>query len=147
MASSFKRAGAPARPAPPQGTHLSVQNGQLLTSSGLTDFDGAPARICLCSPPTLIDILSGGLVLGTITLIEEDLNTRHSLSLCKYLLAEGAVCGHALMVASASGNPRDLLRSLPAVISDEEHRNIIQAEKPEVRRSPSSSFINYRKDR
>lgn len=78
------------------------------------------------------DILCGGLIIGTVTMIEEDVNTRHSSALCKYLLAEGAACGHALMIVSADSNPRDLLRTLPAVISEEEHRSIMQSEQPDV---------------
>lgn len=78
------------------------------------------------------NVVSGGLILGTVTLIEEDLNTLHYQSLCKYLLAEGAANGHALMVVSASANPRDVLRTLPGVISEEEHRGNIQAEQPDV---------------
>eukprot|EP00026_Physarum_polycephalum_P010791 Phypoly_transcript_10971.p1 GENE.Phypoly_transcript_10971~~Phypoly_transcript_10971.p1 ORF type:complete len:378 (+),score=59.01 Phypoly_transcript_10971:104-1237(+) len=103
MKSSFTRKAPVKRQCPP-GTKLSVHNGQLLVSSGLHDFD---------------EILGGGLAVGTVLLLEEDANTTHYQLLTKFFLAEGAGCGHSVMVASVGekedAGEKGLVAELPSV--------------------------------
>uniref|UniRef100_A0A8C9YVP2 Elongator complex protein 4 n=1 Tax=Sander lucioperca TaxID=283035 RepID=A0A8C9YVP2_SANLU len=77
------------------GTRPSVQNGQLLVSTGVTSLDY---------------LLGGGLAVGTVLLIEEDRYESYSRMILKYFLAEGVVCRHELFVAAAQDNPDDIYR-------------------------------------
>ncbi|KAF0043295.1 hypothetical protein F2P81_004632 [Scophthalmus maximus] len=74
------------------GTRPSVQNGQLLVSTGVTSLD---------------------------FLLEEDRYDSYSRMILKYFLAEGVVCRHELFVAAAQDNPDDILQELPAPILDD----------------------------
>ncbi|KAM6949962.1 elongator complex protein 4 isoform 2-T2 [Lycodopsis pacificus] len=74
------------------GTRPSVQNGQLLVSTGVTSLD---------------------------YLLEEDRYDSYSRMILKYFLAEGVVCQHELFVAAAQDNPDDILQELPAPILDD----------------------------
>ncbi|XP_038162654.1 elongator complex protein 4 isoform X2 [Cyprinodon tularosa] len=86
------------------GTRPSVQNGQLLVSTGVTSLDY---------------LLGGGLAVGTVLLIEEDRYDSYSRMILKYFLAEGVVCRHELFVATAQESPDDILQELPAPILDD----------------------------
>ncbi|XP_058858881.1 elongator complex protein 4 isoform X3 [Acipenser ruthenus] len=86
------------------GTRPSVQNGQLLVSTGVTSLDY---------------VIGGGLAVGTLLLIEEDKYDSYSRMLLKYFLAEGVVCGHSLYIASSRDHPGDILQELPAPLLDE----------------------------
>ncbi|KAL1007708.1 hypothetical protein UPYG_G00090540 [Umbra pygmaea] len=86
------------------GTRPSVQNGQLIVSTGVTSLDY---------------VIGGGLAVGTLLLIEEDCYDSYSRMLFKYFLAEGVVCGHELYVASAQDLPDDILQELPSPILDD----------------------------
>ncbi|KAJ8416238.1 hypothetical protein AAFF_G00382600 [Aldrovandia affinis] len=86
------------------GTRPSVQNGQLIVSTGVTSLDY---------------VIGGGLAVGTLLLIEEDKYDSYSRMLLKYFLAEGVVCGHNLFIASARNHPDEILQELPAPILDE----------------------------
>ncbi|XP_053139032.1 elongator complex protein 4 isoform X2 [Hemicordylus capensis] len=81
------------------GTRPSVRHGQLLLSSGL---------------PSLDSVLGGGLAVGTLLLIEEDVYGIYSNLLFKHFLAEGIVCGHNLFIASAKEEPADILKEIPS---------------------------------
>ncbi|XP_066494112.1 elongator complex protein 4 isoform X2 [Tiliqua scincoides] len=81
------------------GSRPSVRHGQLLVSSGL---------------PSLDAVLGGGLPVGTLLLIEEDIYGIYSNLLFKHFLAEGIVCGHNLFIASAKEEPADILKEFPA---------------------------------
>ncbi|KAJ7344521.1 hypothetical protein JRQ81_000471, partial [Phrynocephalus forsythii] len=85
------------------GTRPSVRHGQLLLSSGLPSLDG---------------VLGGGLAIGTLLLIEEDVYGVYSNLLFKHFLAEGIVCGHNLFIASDKEHPADILKELPLPLSD-----------------------------
>ncbi|XP_062405745.1 elongator complex protein 4 [Sardina pilchardus] len=86
------------------GTRPSVQNGQLIVSTGVTSLDY---------------VIGGGLAVGTLLLVEEDRYDSYSRMLLKYFLAEGVVCGHELFVASAQDHPDEILQELPAPILDD----------------------------
>ncbi|XP_072321218.1 elongator complex protein 4 [Eucyclogobius newberryi] len=86
------------------GTRPSVQNGQLLVSTGVTSLDF---------------LLGGGLAVGSVLLIEEDRYDSYSRMILKYFLAEGVVCQHELFLASAQDSPDDILQELPSPIMDD----------------------------
>lgn len=86
------------------GTRPSVQNGQLLVSTGVTSLDF---------------LLGGGLAVGAVLLIEEDRYDSFSWMILKYFLAEGVVCQHELFLASAQDSPDDILQELPSPIMDD----------------------------
>ncbi|XP_041647613.1 elongator complex protein 4 isoform X1 [Cheilinus undulatus] len=106
------------------GTRPSVQNGQLLVSTGVTSLDY---------------LLGGGLAVGTVLLIEEDRYDSFSRMILKYFLAEGVVCRHELFVAAAQDNPDDILQELPAPILDDVavHK---PAEQPRLSTEPQDSL-------
>ncbi|XP_048341483.1 elongator complex protein 4 isoform X2 [Sphaerodactylus townsendi] len=81
------------------GTRPSVRHGQLLLSSGV---------------PSLDCVLGGGLAVGTLLLIEEDIYGIYSNLLFKHFLAEGIISGHNLFIASANEEPADILKELPS---------------------------------
>ncbi|CAH0553131.1 unnamed protein product [Brassicogethes aeneus] len=87
-----------------QGTILSTQNAQRLISSGI---------------PSLDDLLGGGLPVGTVALIEEDLHGAYSKIILKYFLAEGIVSKHSTLIASQDINPFNIIKELPAVIDSD----------------------------
>ncbi|KAK7098950.1 elongator complex protein 4-like [Littorina saxatilis] len=85
------------------GTKPSLYNNQLLVSTGI---------------PSLDAVLGGGLAVGTVLLVEEDLHATYAQLMVKYFLAEGVVSGHALSAASADIDPDQLIQDLPAPIDD-----------------------------
>ncbi|XP_039211848.1 elongator complex protein 4 isoform X3 [Crotalus tigris] len=95
------------------GTRPSVRHGQLLVSSGV---------------PSLDSVLGGGLAIGTLLLIEEDVHGVYSNLLFKNFLAEGVVCGHNLFIASDKEEPGIILKELPCPLpnlSDKEMEEVI----------------------
>ncbi|XP_052417667.1 elongator complex protein 4-like isoform X2 [Carassius gibelio] len=78
------------------GTRPSVQNGQLLVSSGVSSLDY---------------VIGGGLAVGTLLLVEEDCFDSYSRMLLKYFLVEGVVCGHELFLASARDHPDEIMQT------------------------------------
>ncbi|XP_035387927.1 elongator complex protein 4 [Electrophorus electricus] len=86
------------------GTRPSVQNGQLIVSTGVTSLDY---------------VIGGGLAVGTLLLIEEDQSDSYSQMLLRYFLAEGVVCGHELFLASAQDHPENIMQMLPSPILDD----------------------------
>ncbi|XP_051560423.1 elongator complex protein 4-like isoform X2 [Myxocyprinus asiaticus] len=86
------------------GTRPSVQNGQLIVSTGVTSLDY---------------VIGGGLAVGTLLLVEEDRYDNYSRMLLKYFLAEGVVCGHELFLASARDHPDEIMQELPSPIVDD----------------------------
>nr|XP_057945106.1 elongator complex protein 4 isoform X2 [Doryrhamphus excisus] len=86
------------------GTRPSVQNGQLLISTGVTSLDY---------------LFGGGLAVGTVLLIEEDRYDSYSRMILKYFLAEGVVCRHELFLAAAQDHPNDIFQELPDPILDD----------------------------
>jgi elongator complex protein 4 len=105
MKSSFVRKGKAAATAPalPPGTRLSAQNGSLQISSGLADFD---------------EIMSGGLMVGSLILVEEDVFSDYNQLLLKYFASEGVACRQQTYVASVASEEdaaASWIRKLPFV--------------------------------
>jgi len=83
------------------GTHPSIYNSLLLTSTGVPSFDS---------------ILGGGLPIGSVLLIEEDINKRFSTILSKYFLAEGVASKHDICVIKENIDQVSLFSDLPKLI-------------------------------
>ncbi|XP_038064148.1 elongator complex protein 4-like [Patiria miniata] len=86
------------------GARPSLQNGQLLVSTGV---------------PSLDFLVGGGLAVGTVLLIEEDTYGSYAQLLLRYFLAEGVMTGHSLFVASADDKPQTILKNLPCPVEDD----------------------------
>eukprot|EP00057_Strongylocentrotus_purpuratus_P018953 XP_011673427.1 PREDICTED: elongator complex protein 4-like [Strongylocentrotus purpuratus] len=68
----------------------------------------------------------GGLAVGSVLLIEEDTFGSYANLLLRYFLAEGVMCGHGLMVASAEEQPKKILKALPHPVDDDKDRKTSQ---------------------
>lgn len=85
------------------GTRVSIENQQLLISTGI---------------PALDDLLGGGLPVGTIALVEEDYQGIYTKTVLRYFIAEGIINEHCSLIASLDSNPEeDILFEVPAVSS------------------------------
>nr|XP_026491385.1 elongator complex protein 4 [Vanessa tameamea] len=81
--------------------------------------------------PSLDFIIGGGLPVGGIFLVEEDVLGSYSRVLTKYFLAEGVVCKHDLFIASADENTEEIVKELPQVCtvpSDEKVNELSSSE-------------------
>nr|CAG4637234.1 EOG090X0ALT [Ceriodaphnia reticulata] len=85
------------------GTKISAVNSTLHVSSGI---------------PSLDNISDGGLPLGSLCLIEEDIYGSYAKMITKYFLAEGAVHKNYLFAASLNENPWDILNNLPSPVTE-----------------------------
>lgn len=95
------------------GTKPSIQNAQLLISSGVPSFD---------------HLTGGGLPIGTVILIEEDLYGNFATLFLKYFLAEGIISQHDIFAGSQDIDPVKLMEELPKPIvkddaNDHSHLN------------------------
>ncbi|XP_032511652.2 elongator complex protein 4 [Danaus plexippus] len=72
--------------------------------------------------PSLDFIVGGGLPVGSIFAVEEDVLGSYSRVLSKYFLAEGVVCKHGLFVASADENPKLIIQELPTPCTVQEDK-------------------------
>ncbi|KAJ3666336.1 hypothetical protein Zmor_001785 [Zophobas morio] len=95
------------------GTVINGQNAQLLTSTGISSVDS---------------ILGGGLPVGTVTIIEEDIYGSHAKIMLDYFLAEGIVNDHSTLVASLDMNPYNIIKNLPAVIHNDPEESTISSD-------------------
>ncbi|XP_057290380.1 elongator complex protein 4-like isoform X2 [Hydractinia symbiolongicarpus] len=105
MTTSFKKKTTRGRPNLPTGTKPSLNNNQLLISTGI---------------PSLDSLLSGGLAVGTLMLIEEDVYYSYANIMQKMFLAEGVTCDHYLFLASANQNPNDIIKEIPTNVNETE---------------------------
>ncbi|XP_050362777.1 elongator complex protein 4 [Nymphalis io] len=87
------------------------------TSLSLSSINGTKVKNNLpyisSGIPSLDFIIGGGLPVGGIFLIEEDVLGSYSRILTKYFLAEGVVCKHDLFIASADENTEEIVKELP----------------------------------
>lgn len=86
------------------GAKPSLYNNQLLISTGI---------------PSLDNILGGGLAVGTVFLLEEDVYGNYGRLMLKYFCAEAVMTGHNLLLSSADQEPKQILKELPAPIIDD----------------------------
>lgn len=86
-----------------QGTKPSLQNAQLLVSTGIPSFDF---------------ILGGGLPVGSILLIEEDVFDIYSKLFIKFYLTEGILNGHFIHLASLNEDPLNIFNTLPGLYKE-----------------------------
>jgi hypothetical protein len=102
-ASSFVSPFPVPTPSPPRaGGTRSYLNGTTLTSTGLSELDQVLTSlwrclrhsICSRSACACCQLLGGGVLLGTILLIEEDTPTRFSDVLLRYFVSEGVAWKH-----------------------------------------------------
>ncbi|KAJ9584184.1 hypothetical protein L9F63_021481 [Diploptera punctata] len=96
------------------GTKPSIQNAQLLGSSGI---------------PSLDYVIGGGVPVGTILLIEEDKYGSYAKLVAKYFLSEGIVCGHSVLAASQDVDCQTLVHELPAPIKPEDSTSTNEGDK------------------
>merc|ERR1711953_299977 len=80
------------------GVNPSIYTNQLLTSSGVPDLD---------------DLIGGGLAVGSVILLEEDLSGNYSRLMLKYFLSEGLLHKHPLLVTNSSPDGKLITSSLP----------------------------------
>merc|ERR1711953_206721 len=86
------------------GVNPSIYTNQLLTSSGVPDLD---------------DLIGGGLAVGSVILLEEDLSGNYSRLMLKYFLSEGLLHKHHLLVTDSSPDGKLITSSLPMFDSKE----------------------------
>jgi len=96
--SSFQRKIKPKLPEIP-GVSPSIYTNHLLASSGVPDLDV---------------LLGGGLAIGTVLVLEEDLSGNYSKLLLKYFLAEGLVHNHSLLVTNSGVDGKPIVQNLPS---------------------------------
>lgn len=87
-----------------QGTRPSLYNNQLLISTGI---------------PSLDNFIGGGLAVGTVFLVEEDVYGSYSRTMLKYFLAEAVVTKQSIFLSSADESTEKLIKELPATINQE----------------------------
>jgi elongator complex protein 4 len=93
---------------------------RVLATSGLTPSPGTkpsihvPGHILTSTGvPSLDEVLGGGLLLGSVSVLEEDYPTGYAKHLLKYWVAEGAAQGHRTLWISAERGV-EMLEGLPA---------------------------------
>ncbi|KAK7481505.1 hypothetical protein BaRGS_00027267 [Batillaria attramentaria] len=108
-----KRVKAKVRQIP--GTKPSLYNNQLLISTGI---------------PSLDTVLGGGVAVGTLLLVEEDLYGTYTQVMVKYFAAEAVTSGQSLCVVSADVDPNKIVQELPAPVVDDVPTS--QAQQPQL---------------
>lgn len=102
---------------PIPGTKPSIQNAQLLVSTGV---------------PTLDHVIGGGLPIGSILLIEEDTYGNYANIMLKYFIAEGIVVSHDSFIASRDTKPLQFLSEIPKVATDSSTANKSESKEDEM---------------
>ncbi|KAK3792492.1 hypothetical protein RRG08_057144 [Elysia crispata] len=87
-----------------QGTRPSLYNNQLLVSTGI---------------PSLDSFIGGGLAVGTVLLLEEDIYGTYTRLMLKYYLAEAVLTKQSIFISSADESTEKLLKELPASVDSE----------------------------
>ena len=85
------------------GVNPSIYTNQLLTSSGVPDLGLSElwwsTHFYIIIPD---DLIGGGLAVGSVILLEEDLSGNYSRLMLKYFLSEGLLHKHPLLVTNSS---------------------------------------------
>ncbi|KAJ7558772.1 hypothetical protein O6H91_04G055100 [Diphasiastrum complanatum] len=89
-------------------------NGTTLVSTGLSDLD---------------KIIGGGIPLGGIIMIMEDIEAPHHLLLLRYFLAQGVVHGQPLLFASPLTSPKSFLGTLPGLTKGKDSKGNVDLQK------------------
>jgi elongator complex protein 4 len=86
----------------------------------------------------LSEILGGGLAVGTILLLEEDINSEYYVQMFKYFLAEGLAVDHALMLISSDSEDSNesILKKIPKNLTEASMLEN-ESKKPDVQQSES----------
>jgi len=100
-----------------QGVTPSIYTSQLLASTGVSDLD---------------DLIGGGIAVGTVILVEEDLSGNYSRLLLKYFLSAGLADKHSLLVTDSSPDGKLITSSLPAYDCKDNVENINRTEEAET---------------
>ena len=79
------------------GVSPSIYTNHLLASTGIPDLDR---------------FLGGGVAIGTVLVVKEDVSGNFSKLLLKYFLSEGLVHNHSLLIAESNVDGKKLLNSL-----------------------------------
>ncbi|XP_057815594.1 elongator complex protein 4 isoform X1 [Cryptomeria japonica] len=115
---SFVRNSAPAGQTYAAGTKLSA-NGVSLMSTGFAGLD---------------KVIGGGIPIGGIVMIMEDIEAPHHLLLLRYFMAQGLVHKHPLLYASPLASPQAFFGTLPNIAQ-------IKESKLESERSPKYTEV------
>ncbi|GFO03063.1 elongator complex protein 4, partial [Plakobranchus ocellatus] len=83
------------------GTRPSLYNNQLLISTGI---------------PSMDNVIGGGLAVGTVFLLEEDVYGSYSRLILKYYLAEAVLTKQSIFLSSVDESTEKLMKELPAPI-------------------------------
>lgn len=97
------------------GAKASLYNNQLLISTGI---------------PSLDQFLGGGIAVGTVLLVEEDVYGSYARLMLKYFCAEAVMTGHSLLLVSTDSDPEQLLKELPGPIIDDPGNDDMQDGEP-----------------
>jgi len=65
--------------------------------------------------PLFVDLLLGGLTVGTVTILEEDHHSDFARILLNYFLSEGFACKQNIFVASADDEATSYVKRLPYI--------------------------------
>ncbi|KAI8783519.1 elongator complex protein 4 [Biomphalaria glabrata] len=85
------------------GTRPSLYNNQLLISTGI---------------PSLDNVVGGGLAVGTVFLVDEDVYGSYARIMLKYFIAEGIMTKQSIFLSSAQEKTIKLVEELPAPLED-----------------------------
>ncbi|XP_065647576.1 elongator complex protein 4 isoform X2 [Hydra vulgaris] len=104
MSTSFVKKTTRGRTNLPAGTKVSLHNSQLLISTGV---------------PSLDTFIGGGLAVGTLILVEEDIHSTYSNILLKYFIAEAIVVHQQVFLASSEKTPENILKEIPDLTDED----------------------------
>ena len=86
------------------GVNPSIYTSQLLTSSGVPDLGRTENKKTNNKIKISVSdhLIGGGLAVGTVMVVEEDLSGNYSRLMLKYFLSEGLAHKHSLLVTDTS---------------------------------------------
>ncbi|KAG6543307.1 hypothetical protein Mapa_015221 [Marchantia paleacea] len=96
-------------------------------------------------PLELNQIIGGGIPVGGIVMVMEDLEAPHHMLLLRYFMAQGLAHGQPLLFASPLSSPRSFLGTLPSVATGEDSRKSRASADKNVRGEDLRIAWQYRK--